>query len=455
MEIVDTKYSESLIKFLAEDDEKIPDFEAKSGKTTVRYNGDNIVVYAGLGKDRSDISAFKDACANAVREINKLKHEEVEIVLPQKSVEFAGAAVEAAVLADYSYDKYMSEKKTHIKVLHIDYEELQKLKEVKIIAESVNYARDLINENAAIVTPEFLDDEAERISEANEKIEIEILDEVQIQKKGLGLLYAVGKGSATPPRLIIAKYTGDSSSEEYTAIIGKGMTFDSGGLNLKPSGSIETMRHDMSGAATCLALLNICAQLNPQINFIVAIPAAQSAIGKDAYFVGDVYESYSKKTVEVLNTDAEGRLILADAMSYIIKHYNPKQIVDIATLTGAIVIALGNTIAGMFSNNDELSQKLIDSSKKTGENIWRMPIRDEHREAIKSDIADVLNTSTLKRGANSITAATFLEYFTENTPWCHLDIAGTSWNDGVAKGITPKFATGFGVRLLWEFLTNS
>ncbi|MDR0304312.1 MAG: leucyl aminopeptidase [Chitinispirillales bacterium] len=458
MNLLKEKNPAAVIKFVYEDEKKIVDFNGEAMTIAERYEDGNLVVYSGLGKEKDNLLTFADSAAEAVRRIKKLKKTSVEIILPQNSQDFAEFAVESVVLANYSFDKYLSKKPTKIENLHINlYAEnlnWDKLEQVKIIAESVNYARDLINENAVVITPEFLANEAKIVAKSNKNMKIEILDEKEIQEKGLGLLWAVGKGSATFPRLIVVSYKGNENSEEFCALAGKGLTFDSGGLNLKPSGSIEDMRHDMSGAAAVLGVLKAASKINPKVNFLAVIPAAQSAIGKDAYFVGDVYKSYSGKFVEVLNTDAEGRLILADAFEYVLKNYKPKEIVDIATLTGAIVIALGNTIAGMFSNNDELAQKLFNSGEKTGERLWKMPIRPEHREAIKSDIADVLNTSTIKRCASSITAAAFLEFFAGHTPWCHLDIAGTAWNESSAKGINPKYATGFGVRLLWDFISN-
>ena len=458
MSLSEKRDSSVIIRFIYENEGEIADFEGKAKTITERYVDDDLLIYAGLGKDKDDFLTFADSTAEAVRRIKQLKKTSIDIILPQNTQKFAEIALESAVLADYAFDKYLSEKPTKIENMYIvsnDGElDWDKLNKVKIVAEAVNYARDLINENAAVITPQFLANEAKIIAESDENMNIEILDEKEIQKKGLGLLWAVGKGSATAPRLAVVSYNGDKSNKEFRALVGKGLTFDSGGLNLKPSDSIETMRHDMSGAAAILGVLKAASIIKPKVNFLAVIPAAQSAIGKDAYFVGDVYKSYSGKSVEVLNTDAEGRLILADAFGYVIKNYKLKEIVDIATLTGAIIIALGNTIAGMFSNNDELAKKLFDSGEKTGERLWRMPVRREHREAVKSEIADILNTSTTKRCASSITAAAFLEFFAENTPWCHLDIAGTSWNENAAKGINPKYATGFGVRLLWDFITN-
>ncbi|MCL2845029.1 MAG: leucyl aminopeptidase [Chitinivibrionia bacterium] len=455
MEILNTKNIEARILFLYEDDEKPVDFEAKAGSVATRYDGENVIIYAGLGKDNSDMQVFRNAVADAVRAVNKIKRKSVEIVLPQKNTEYAAAAVEGAVVGNYAYDKYLSEKKSRVENLHIDFDGAADiLNSVKIIGECADFTRDITNDNAAVVNPEYLANEAKKIAESNKNMTVEILDHKEIQEKGLGLLWAVGKGSATPPRLAIIKYNGDKTNDKYSAIVGKGLTFDTGGLNLKPSGSMETMRHDMAGAAAVLGVAKAVAALNPKINFLAVVPTAQSAIGKDAFFVGDVYKGYSGKTVEVLNTDAEGRLILSDAISYIIKNYAPTEIVDIATLTGAIVIALGDTVAGMFSNNDDLAKRIFEAGEKTGEPVWRMPIRQEHREAVKSDIADIQNTSTMKRSASSTTAATFIESFVEDLPWCHLDIAGTSWNENAAKGMSPKFATGVCVRLLWEYLNN-
>jgi len=458
MEILNSQNCETRILFLCEDDEKPADFDAKVGSLSTRYDGGNTVIYAGLGK-KYDLQIFRNAAADAVRAVNKIKRKSVQIVLPQKTEECAAAAIEGATVGNYHYDRYLSEKKSRLESLSLDIFEENEFKEiknklcdVKTVCECADFARDLINDNAAVVTPDYLAKEAKKIADSNPNMKIEILDEKDIQKKGLGLLWAVGKGSATPPRLAIIKYTGDKKSDKYCAIVGKGLTFDSGGLNLKPSGSMETMRHDMSGAAAVLGVAKAAAALNPKINFLAVVPSAQSAIGKDAFFVGDVYKNYSGKTVEVLNTDAEGRLILSDAFSYIIKNYAVKEIVDVATLTGAIVIALGDTVAGMFSNNDDLAKRVFEAGEKTGENVWRMPIRQEHREAIKSDIADIINTSTMKRAASSTTAATFLEFFVEDLPWCHLDIAGTAWNENAAKGMSPKYATGACVRLLWEYL---
>ncbi|MDR3013705.1 MAG: hypothetical protein LBU70_10955, partial [Chitinispirillales bacterium] len=330
MNLLNQENAAATIRFVYENESGVTDFEGKASGITERYEDDKPVVYAGLGKNKEDLFVFADAATEAVRRVKRLKKMSVEICLPQSVQRYAEIAVEAAVMADYAFDGYLSEKPVRIEDLYLrDRENMfdwDKLREAKIVAEAVNYARNLSNENAAVVTPEYLAREARNIAATCENMSLEILDDGEIREKNLNLLWAVGKGSATPPRLAIVSYRGDEESGGTCALVGKGLTFDSGGLNLKPAGSIETMKHDMSGAASVLGVLRAAAVLKPKVNFIVAIPAAQSAIGKDAFIVGAVYRSYSGKTVEVLNTDAEGRLILADAFEYLIANYKPTEI---------------------------------------------------------------------------------------------------------------------------------
>ena len=308
--------------------------------------------------------------------------------------------------------------------------------------------------SASTMTPARLAKEATALARSG-KLTVTILDEKAIAAKGLHLLGAVGRGSETPPRFIAIEYTGNRSSKEKTAVIGKGITFDSGGQNLKPTGHIETMRCDMAGAAAVLGLMRALVAVKAKVNVVGCIAAAHNAIGEHAYFPGDIYPSFEGKTVEILSTDAEGRLVLADAVSYCRKHYRPTRIIDLATLTGGILSALGDTVAGLFSNDDELAAALFAAGEKSGERLWRFPLYREFRESMKSDIADLRNLSKLKKGyASSITGAAFIQEFTGEKPWAHLDIAGTAWNDGSARGEIPAFGTGFGVRLLVTLLTG-
>ncbi len=430
--------------------ESIIDFKGKSGSSTLRYVDDEKVLYIGTGKKELSNADCRDAIANAIRLLAGKDVESLSITLPNS--ELTAAAVEGIILADYTYDRYLTKKKHHISNVELVNGDQAALETSQVIANGVCYSRDLINENAEIVTPEYLANEATKIAETTSEIELEILTEKELQDKGLGLLWAVGKGSATPPRLIVLNYIGNPESDERTALIGKGVTFDAGGLNMKPSGSIETMRSDMSGAAAVLGTAKALAELKPKINVTFVITSAQNAVSETAFFPGDIITGYDGTTVEVLNTDAEGRLCLADAISYVKENYEPTRIVNIATLTGAVVIALGDTIAGLFSNNDELKQALSDSGDTVGEYLWELPIRKEHHKQLKSSAADLQNIGNKARNASSITAAAFLNHFVGKTPWCHLDIAGVAWNGGEASGSKSKFATGFGVRLLSDFL---
>ena len=314
-----------------------------------------------------------------------------------------------------------------------------------------NYARDLVNELAHVMTPQGLAKEALKLKD-HPSMKVTILDEKAIKKNKMGLLQAVGQGAPYPPRLIILEYTGQKSSKTKRAIVGKGVTFDSGGLNLKPSGSIETMRQDMGGAAAVMGTMKAVSELGLKTNLIGVIPAAYNAIDGTSYIPGDIYQSYSGKTVQILNTDAEGRLILADALSYVIKKYKPKEVLNLATLTGAIVVIFGSVVAGLFSNNDQLAEDLYQAGEHAHERLWRLPLYKEYSDALKGDLADLNNLSNMGRGGGSITAAAFLQEFVEKTPWAHLDIAGTAFNDKAASGYTPKFGTGFGVRLLVNWL---
>ncbi len=454
IQIAETASYPVVIRFItAKDAEDIVDFEGKSGTVTIRYNEKNCVLYIGIGDNDFSTEEVRNSIASAIRQICGLKNSKVSIELIK--ADDTAAAVEGVILGNYSFDKYRSEKPVHISDLELVNADESQLETAKTVAESVCFSRDLVNENAEIITPQYLADEAQKITDSCENISIEILTEKELVDQGLGLLYGVGKGSSTPPRLIIMNYNGAPESNERTAIIGKGVTFDTGGLNLKPSGSMETMRSDMSGAAAIFGVIKSLSELKPKINVVAVITSAQNAISNEAYYPGDILTGYDGTTVEVLNTDAEGRLCLADAISFTKKNYEPSSIINIATLTGAVVIALGDTIAGLFSNNPSLKDKVLKSAESSGEKLWELPIYKEHHEAIKSSIADLQNISKKARNASSITAAAFLQHFAGETPWCHLDVAGTSWNGGEAKGINNKYATGFGVRLILDHLLNN
>lgn len=319
------------------------------------------------------------------------------------------------------------------------------------ICEGVRYARDLVNENADIVNSTFIEGEIRRLARQKKNIRLEVLGEKELKKKRLNLLLAVNKGSRNPARLLIAKYQGAGKGADYTALVGKGITFDTGGLDLKTVGHIETMRTDMSGAAAVLAVLKNTISLKIKKNVVFAVAIAENAIGSGAYKPGDVLKSYDGKTVEVANTDAEGRLVMADALSYVVKNYNPARVIDIATLTGACAIALGPDYAGLLSNDDQLAEKLLSLSPKTDDRLWRLPLYCELTRCLRSQYADLKNMGLPKGVGGTLTGAEFLRQFIGKTPWAHLDIAGTTFAE------TPRLyynygATGIGVRILTEFL---
>jgi len=312
-----------------------------------------------------------------------------------------------------------------------------------ISARAVNLARDLINEPANYMTPSDLVKVAEGLAKSN-SLQLTVLGREQMKKEGMGALLGVAQGSNQPPKLIIMDYRGDETSSKTIGFIGKGITFDSGGISIKPSENMKDMKGDMSGGAAVMAALSGIAQLKAKINIKALIPATENLPGGKAIKPGDIVKAINGKTIEVVNTDAEGRLILADALGYAVKQ-GVSPLVDIATLTGACHIALGDLCSGIFGNDQEFIHKLIQAGEDAGERIWQMPMYEEYKEQNKSDIADIKNTGGRYGGA--ITAAKFLSEFIDDKPWAHIDIAGTFDSDK-EKGYLVKGATGVGVRTL-------
>jgi leucyl aminopeptidase len=276
-----------------------------------------------------------------------------------------------------------------------------------------------------------------------------IFDQTQIQKKGMGALMSVARGSDEKPAFIVLEYWGTKKTIKPIAIVGKAVTFDSGGISLKPSLHMEEMKMDMSGGAATLGVMKVLGELKPPVNVVAAVPATENLPSGKATKPGDVVKSFSGQTIEVINTDAEGRLILADALSYVNKTYNPKSIVDMATLTGACIVALGTIVTAIMGNNKELIDKLRNAGDKTWERVWELPLWEDYDDLVKSDVADMKNVGN--RTAGTIAGAVFLKRFVGDTPWVHLDIAGTAWSEKEST-YQSKGGTGVGVRLLWEFL---
>ncbi len=435
----------------------IGDFAAEPGETAVRYESKRCVVYAGLGKRDKDFPhRLRTAAAAAVQRVAALKRTSAALVL-DSALAAHEPAVEGALLGAYVFDRYLSSKPERIRTLDVVSSRLtaRGLRAIQSVCGAVCYARDLVNDNAGIVTPAYLVAQARRIGRAA-GMRVEVLDHRRLRARGLNLLSAVGQGSVTPPHLALVHYRGNPSSGDITAVVGKGITFDTGGLNLKPSGHIETMRIDMAGAAAVLGVMRALGELRPKINVTGVCALAHNAIDGGSYHPGDVIRAYNGTTVEICNTDAEGRLALADAVAYTRERVKPSRIIDLATLTGGILTTFADVLCGLFATDDRLAEALLESGLRTHERLWRLPLHQEFCDAMKGDRSDLRSLAKFKRGhASSITGAAFIKAFAGDTPWAHLDIAGTAFNEGEARGDIPKYATGFGVRLLIDYLTGS
>jgi leucyl aminopeptidase len=370
----------------------------------------------------------------------------------------AQAVTEGAMLGLYTFRRHITKEENHFKdvkeiLLVCNRQEKpiveRAIKRGRIMSEAANWARDLINEPGNYMTPSHMADAARKMA-AEYGIEVEVLEKEQIVGLGMGALLGVAQGSQQPPKFIILRYKGSSSDEVDVALVGKGITFDSGGISIKPSERMSDMKGDMAGGASVMATLITLARLKPKVNVTAIIPATENLPSGTALKPGDILTAMNGKTIEVLNTDAEGRLILADALSYA-KKLGARSIIDVATLTGACMVALGNVCTGAFGNNRGLTSKVIAAGNEVGEFIWQLPMYDEYKEQLKSDIADIKNIGGRYGGA--ITAAKFLEEFVNKTPWVHLDIAGTSDTDK-EKGYLVKGATGVPVRTLANLILS-
>ena len=310
----------------------------------------------------------------------------------------------------------------------------------------MNFTRDLGNTPPNICHPEWLAQQAKKLAKDHDCIKTEVLDEKQMEKLGMNTILAVGKGSAQPPRFIIMEYRGGKPKAKPHVLVGKGITFDTGGISLKPGEGMDEMKYDMGGSASVLGAMQVIAETKPKINIVAVIAAAENMPDGGATRPGDIVTTMSGQTVEILNTDAEGRLVLCDALTYV-KRYDPASVLDMATLTGACIIALGHHASAVFSNDDGLAQEVLAAGERAGDRAWRLPLWDEYQNLLDSNFADMQNIGG--RPAGSITAACFLSRFAKDYRWAHLDIAGTAWNSGKAKG-----STGRPVPLLVDYLMS-
>ena len=371
----------------------------------------------------------------------------------------AESVVEGAVLADYDSDPYRTERNGDYRVdsLVIAGENLNASDEMnaavergRAIAEGANFTRTLVNEPSNCLTPSILAGRA-RAMALRTGLEFQELTEEEIRKLRMGALLAVAQGSDQPPRLLVLRYTpADAPDAPVIGLVGKGITFDSGGISLKSAQNMHEMKTDMAGGAAMLGVMQAIAQLKPKVRVVALVPSAENMPSGKSYRPGDVITSMSGKTIEVLNTDAEGRLALADALTYA-RQLGCNLLIDAATLTGAIVVALGNVTTGVFGSDQQWVDRVVASGSETGERMWQMPVDDDYRDLFKSSIADLANTGG--RPGGSITAAMFVGEFAEDTPWVHLDIAGTAWSND-EKPYLAKGPTGVAVRTLVHLLTH-
>ncbi|MBZ2169909.1 leucyl aminopeptidase [Marinobacter sp. F4216] len=311
----------------------------------------------------------------------------------------------------------------------------------------MNYTRDLGNTPPNICHPEWLAEQARTLAKENDCIQTEILDEKQMKELGMNTILAVGQGSAQPPRLIVMEYRGGKPDDKPYVLVGKGITFDTGGISLKPGAGMDEMKYDMGGSASVFGTMKVLTEVQPKINVVAVVAAAENMPDGGASRPGDIVTTLSGQTVEILNTDAEGRLVLCDALTYV-KKYDPEAVIDLATLTGACIIALGHHATGLMANNDGLANDLLAAGERADDRAWRLPLWDDYQNQLDSNFADMANIGD--RSAGTITAACFLARFTKEYRWAHLDIAGTAWHSGKAKG-----ASGRPVPMLVDYLMSN
>jgi leucyl aminopeptidase len=417
------------------------------------------LLLVGAGKrDKFDSAALRKISGASLRYLKSRGVHKFAVAAREgaNAEETAQAIAEGLLAADFESDKYKTEKKNDKSIDSVQlvgYSDAERAAAEKglargvIIGESQNFARDLINEPSNKLTPKILAEKAEAMAK-QAGLAVDILDEKKITDLKMGALLSVAQGGPEPPRMIVVTYTPANSKPgaPVLGIVGKAVTFDTGGISIKPSEGMEKMKYDMAGGATMLGVMRALAALKPSVKVICVVPATENMPGGTAQKPGDIQTAMSGKTIEVLNTDAEGRLILADAVHYA-KQLGATHLVDAATLTGAIVVALASINVGVFGGSDQAwTDKVLASAKAAGEKMWQMPMDDEYREYIKGTVADIQNIGSGK-GGGSITGAWFIREFAGDTPWVHLDIAGTAWNDD-AKAWLAKGPTGVALRTL-------
>ena len=443
------------------------DLEGKLGQTLLLHNVPNTlaerVLLVGCGREREvGDSQYRNIIARAATTLNETGSMEATTYLTELSVKGRHThwkirqAVEITEDTLYQFDRYKSKKEDTRRPLRklifsvpkrsdlSDGE--QAIREGNAISKGVAITKDLANMPANDCTPTYLAKHAKSMGKSYQSLKITILDETAMKELGMGALLCVSKGSRQPPKFIIIEYNNGNKKQKPICLVGKGVTFDSGGISIKPSQGMDEMKYDMCGAASVIGAMTACAELELSLNVIGIIPAVENKPDGNATNPGDIVTSMSGQTIEILNTDAEGRLILCDALTYA-ERYNPDKVVDIATLTGACIIALGHHATGVMGNHNPLIHDILNAGKTSGDRAWGLPLWDEYQDQLKSNFADIPNVAG--RDAGSITAGCFLSRFTKKYHWAHMDIAGTAWKTGSEKG-----ATGRPVPLLTQLLID-
>jgi leucyl aminopeptidase len=441
------------------------DLEGRAGQTLLVHNVPDTlcerVLLVGCGKEREfDVNTYRKVVGTATRTLNDTGTGDAVSYLTELAIKGRDTywkvrdCVQTASDALYVFDQLKSKKddaRRPLKKLVLNVPGRRDLgdgeagiRDGKAIAAGMKLAKDLGNLPGNICTPSYLADQAKALKKHARKLHVEVLEEADMEKLGMGSLLSVARGSRQPAKLIVMDYAGGAKGDRPVVLVGKGVTFDSGGISLKPGAAMDEMKFDMCGAASVFGALTACAQLDLPLNVVGIVPATENLPDGQATKPGDIVTSMSGQTIEILNTDAEGRLILCDALTYA-ERYKPAAVVDIATLTGACVIALGKHAAGLLSNHGPLATELQSCGKTAGDRCWELPLWDEYQPQLDSNFADMANIGG--REAGTITAACFLSRFTKNYHWAHLDIAGVAWNQGKEKG-----ATGRPVPLLMQFL---
>jgi leucyl aminopeptidase len=462
--ILGLEYSNSKMNFAIK--QSLKDINGEFDKIAIIPTNNQIpakrILVAGIGKkEKITNDTIRFISGKISQKANELKLKEFSIIAPPSSivdsVSSTSQIIEGCKLSLYKFEKYKSKREESNLDLTIFVEKSVKISKTarnsEIISDGVIFAKNIANLPPNDCTPSTLAAFAKNLSKEN-KMKYLVYSKIDLKKKGFGGITAVGQGSKNEPKLIILEYCG-AKKEKPIVLVGKAVTFDTGGISIKPGEKMDEMKFDKCGGCTVLAVMKTISELKLPVNVVGIIPSVENMPGGDSYRPGDIIRLYNGKTAEILNTDAEGRLILADALAYGEKHYSPKAIIDFATLTGACIVALGTNVAAIVSNNENLKQKIVESSKRTTEEVWELPLNEDYMEMIKSDVADMKNVG-IGRAAGTITAAAFLRNAINDIPWVHLDIAGVAWTQvgTKLKPYNPKGATGFGVRLISDFLQN-